>query len=53
MDTIDYSLKIDCPDYLCDEEMMMKFVICEECELLFLDTLLIEAFRKTNVQVAT
>ena len=43
MGDIDYEDKLNC-SLGSDEELLMRYVICDEHELLFLDTLLRECF---------
>lgn len=44
MNEIDYACGIDCPDHYNDEQMLNEFVVCEDCELLYLDSFLTETF---------
>ncbi len=42
MDKIDYAEGINCPDEYDDEQMLMEFVIQDDCELCYLDSFMKE-----------
>ena len=49
MNKIDYACGINCPEDHDDEQMLMDFVVNQDCELCYLDTYLKETFGKNNV----
>ena len=48
MDNIDYACGINCPEHYDDEQMLMEFVVNNDCELCYLDTYLRETFSKAD-----
>lgn len=53
MEQIDYACGINCPEGADDEQMLMEYVIHDDCELCYLDTYLKETFGNKNNNVAT
>ena len=52
MEQIDYACGIDCPDGADDEQMLMDYIIRDDCELCYLDTYLKETFRNKHTNAA-
>ncbi len=50
MSDIDYACGINCPDGYDDEQMLMEFVIDNDCELCYLDTYLKESFAGKDLE---
>lgn len=44
MNSIDYANGINCPEDYDDEQMLMEFVVNNDCELCYLDTYMKETF---------
>lgn len=50
MSDIDYACGINCPDGYDDEQMLMEFVIDNDCELCYLDSYLRETFAGKDLE---
>ena len=50
MEQIDYACGINCPEGISDEQMLMDFVIDNDCELCYLDAYLKDTFNRHKNQ---
>lgn len=48
MEQLDYACGINCPDGVPDEQMLMDYVINNDCELCYLDAYLTDTFSRHN-----